>query len=294
MMWQPPLGKDVEGRSLVTRTSLRAGLQAMGLAAGDVVCAHVGMSRLGYVCGAAQTIIEALLDAVGGPERGTVMMPAFSGELSDPATWRFPPVPEDWVDVIRRETPPFDPVRTPTRLMGVVAEMFRHWPGTCRSPHPHSSFTANGAHASALTASHPLDFRFGPASPLGKLAALDGKVLLLGAGNDRASFVYLAQQLSGIGAFVDKSAPMAMPDGTSRWVPYRDVAVQNRLVLSAVDFLLSRGVGRRHPAGDGSAVVFGAREALAAVLDWQWRDAGFDLEVCRAAQPLPRDWSEWA
>jgi aminoglycoside 3-N-acetyltransferase len=282
--------RDQFGRSLVTRSLLREQLCTAGLTEGAVVCAHVGMSKLGYVCGAAQTIIDALLDCVGAS--GGLMMPAFSGELSDPATWSQPPVPSDWIEIIRAETPPFDSRRTPTRQMGVVAELFRNIPGALRSAHPHSSFAAAGSQAPALAGSHPLPYRFGPASPLGKLAALDGKVLLLGAGPDRASFVYLAQYLAGIGAIVTKSVPM-MVSGRTVWVDYEDFAVENRLVRKGVEHLIASGIATTHPVGDTEAVLIPVRDSLAALLDWRWRDVDPQPEVVRPLSQLPSDWSHW-
>jgi aminoglycoside 3-N-acetyltransferase len=285
-----PTTRDGLERSLVTRSSLARSLRTAGLADGDVVCAHVGLSRLGYVAGAGQAVIEAMGDAVG--PRGTIMMPAFTGDLSDPAQWRVPPVPPDWVEPIRAEMPVYDPMRTPTRQMGVVAELFRTWPGVRRGPHPHSSFAATGPRAADLVDRHPLDYRFGPASPLGKLAALDGKVLMLGAGPQRASIVYLAQFLSGIGAETTKTYPVLV-GGERRWVECRDIAVDNRLVGSGVTYLLRRGVARAVPAGDGDAVVFAVRQALAALLDWGWGDAGIDAAVVRPRGALPAAWSDW-
>jgi aminoglycoside 3-N-acetyltransferase len=282
--------RDSLKRSLVTRSSLARALRDAGLAEGDVVCAHVGLSRLGYVAGAGQAVIEAMSDAVG--PGGTIMMPAFTGELSDPAQWRVPPVPPDWVGPIRADMPTYDPMRTPTRQMGVVAELFRTWPGVRRGPHPHSSFAAAGPRAADLVDRHPLDYRFGPASPLGKLAALDGKVLILGAGPERASIVYLAQFLSGIGAETTKTYPM-LADGERRWVECRDILVDNRLVDSGVIYLLKVGVARAYPAGDCEALVFGVRQAIAALLDWEWRDAGIDAAVVRPRGALPAAWSEW-
>ncbi len=282
--------KDVQGRSLVTRESLAASLAGAGIVPGDAVLAHVGLSRLGYVCGAAETVINALTDAVG--PLGTIMMPTFTGEISDPADWRHPPAPPDWVEPIRREMPLYNAAITPTRQMGVVPELFRHLPGTRRSPHPHSSFAARGPAAATLVDRHPLDFRFGPDSPLGALAALDGKVLLLGAGPERASLVYLAQQLSGIGPDTVKRIPM--PDGGGRrWVDCRDIAVQNSLVPAAVQHLVAAGIGQGRRIGDADCVLFPARAALAALLAWRWRDSGLDVRACRRPVPLPTDWSAW-
>ena len=51
-------------------------LQEVGLEKGDAVMVHTFLKRMGYVCGGAQTVIEALMEVVG--ENGTIMMPTQS------------------------------------------------------------------------------------------------------------------------------------------------------------------------------------------------------------------------
>jgi aminoglycoside 3-N-acetyltransferase len=284
------LPKDDQQRSLVTRSALITGLRQAGIESGDVLCAHVSLSRLGYVCGAAQTVIAALRAALGSG--GTLMMPTFSGELSDPAEWRFPPVPSAWIEPIRDETPGYDPRLTPTRHMGTCAELFRNYPGVLRSPHPQSSFAACGSGAETLVLKHPMDFRFGPQSPLGRLAACDGKILLLGAGVERATFVYLAQFMAGIGAELSRSAPVTV-GGETRWVRYRDIAVDNVFVRTGMEFMICNQIARRTSVGDAVVITFPARKALAALLDWAWSDAGVANERSRNVTPMPVRWSDW-
>lgn len=109
-------------------------------------------------------------------------MPAYTGGLTDPKNWQHPPVPEDWKDTIRAETPAFDPLRTPTRQMGQIAETFRTWPDVVRSTHPHCSFAAWGTHAKIIVEGHELENGLGEGSPLARIYELDGWVLLLGVG----------------------------------------------------------------------------------------------------------------
>ena len=48
-------------------------LREVGLENGDAVMVHTSLKRMGYVCGGAQTVIEALMEVVG--KDGTIMMP---------------------------------------------------------------------------------------------------------------------------------------------------------------------------------------------------------------------------
>ncbi|MCZ6711113.1 MAG: AAC(3) family N-acetyltransferase, partial [Gammaproteobacteria bacterium] len=206
-------------RKPVGRSRLVAELSALGLEPAMTVIVHCALSKIGWVPGGAQGVIAALFDVLG--DSGTLVMPAHSGNLSDPANWRAPSVPRDWWDQIRAEMPAYDLAVTPTRNMGAVAEAFRNYPQVLRSGHPHVSFTAHGPNAQHIVEEHPLGCMFGEQSPLARLYELDAQVLLMGVdhanntaihlGEDRAEFAHKCYQTEG--------APM-MVDGERRWVRF--------------------------------------------------------------------------
>ncbi len=165
-------------------------LKDLGLKNGDAVMVHTSLSKMGYVCGGAQTVIEALIEVVG--DEGTVLMPTQSWKNLDPETGvHWDADKSDW-DSIRENWPAYDKDLTPTNTMGAVAEMFRRWPGALRSDHPARSVAAWGKHAAYLTENHDLSNIFGEGSPVGKLYELDGKVLLLGVDYDKNTSIHLA------------------------------------------------------------------------------------------------------
>ncbi len=155
---------------------------------------HSSLSSLGWVCGGVQAVIMALKQAVG--KGGTLVMPAHSGEISDPAEWSNPPVPTEWIEKIYESMPAFDVDLSPTRGMGRIAELFRTLPESVRSNHPQVSFSASGKYANTVTENHQLAPQFGMNSPLGKLYELNAKVLLLGVNYDSCTSFHLAEALN--------------------------------------------------------------------------------------------------
>ncbi|MBX3184636.1 MAG: AAC(3) family N-acetyltransferase [Polyangiaceae bacterium] len=132
---------------------------------------HASMRAVG---GRAERVVEALLETIG---------PA--GTLTA------------YVDFEPNQDGEFDLEASPAvRDHGVLAEVIRTWPGALRSANPGASMAAIGRRAAWLVADHPLDYGYGPGSPLAKLVEVDGRVLLLGADFDHVTLLHHAEHLA--------------------------------------------------------------------------------------------------
>ena len=99
----------------ITKDEIISAFKEVGLNKGSNVMVHASLSKLGYVCGGAQAVIEALIEVVG--EEGTIMMPTQSWKNLDPETGVHWDVDEkDW-DIVRENWPAYDKKITPTNDM---------------------------------------------------------------------------------------------------------------------------------------------------------------------------------
>ena len=209
----------------LTIDTLRDELHRCGVTEGQTLLVHLALSKLGYVVGGAQAVIMALLKAIG--ESGTLMMVTGSGDNNNPAEWQNPPVPESWWQLIRDNTPAYDPTRTPTRSMGKVPELFRTWPEVLRSDHPNNSFAAYGPNADFLVKDHALTELAGNQSPIGKLYELDGHVLLLGVEHWNNTSLHLAEFRADYpGKKLLPAGAAMMVDGKRQWIEY-EILIEN-------------------------------------------------------------------
>lgn len=207
-----------------TRASIAADLHALGLGSGDTVLVHSSLRSLGWVCGGAQAVVQALLDVLG--QGGTLVVPTQTTGNSDPEHWSRPPVPPSWWPVIREHMPAFDPAVTPATGLGAIPEMVRTWPGAVRSDHPHTSFAALGAGAAELMAGHRLDCQLGEHSPLAALERVAAKVLLLGIGFATCTAFHLAEYRLPDPPMFEYGAAIRAGTGR-RWITYTDVATDS-------------------------------------------------------------------
>jgi aminoglycoside 3-N-acetyltransferase len=236
----------------ITVRSLAGDLRELGVRPGMLLLVHCSLRSLGWVCGGALAVIQALQRSLRS--YGTLVMPAHSGNLSDPVQWRHPSVPRGWLEEIRASMLPYDPSLTPTRGLSAVAELFRTLPDVVRSRHPHMSFAAWGAEAITVATDHGLDFGLGEDSPLARIYELDGWVLLLGVDHSVNTSLHLAEYRASYPGKqeVASGAPLLV-GGHRRWKKFSDINI------SSADFArLGQDFTRRH-----SSLVRSGRVGLA-------------------------------
>lgn len=144
------------------RSRIREDLLRLGVAPGGVLLVHSSFKSLGPAPGGIDTLIGALLDALG--PGGTLLMPGFS-----------------WLSVTRQN--PCFHVRDTPCCVGAVPSRFMELEGTVRSMHPTHSFCGQGPRVEELFKDHIHDTTpCGANSPITKLRFMKGQVLMLGCG----------------------------------------------------------------------------------------------------------------
>lgn len=147
-----------------TSDALLKQLRAAGIKEGDTLLVHSSLSKIGYVDGGPQTIVDTLLKAVG--QKGHVLMPN-----SPNAGYQLEYI---------RELDVFD-VANAKSALGAITENFRKHPGAIRSVSPTEPVSCIGPDAVWFTEGHLGKITpYTSDSPFFRVAESGGKILYIG------------------------------------------------------------------------------------------------------------------
>lgn len=226
---------------MVPTTQLIEQLHALGIRAGDTLVVHTSFRAIRPVEGGVEGLIRALRTVLGA--EGTLVMPSMSSQ-------------DDEL---------FDPALTDCSDLGVVADTFWRQPGVLRSHSPHA-FAAIGRYATVITAPHPADVPHGLDSPIGRVYALNGKVLLLGVEHDANTTIHLAESLASV-RYRRKKHVMISVNGQPTRLEYREIDHCCERFALVGQWLAEKGLQQQGMVGHGQAIVCGSQNVVQVVLD---------------------------
>ena len=203
----------------ITKEFLIHKFSQLGIKEGDTLLVHASLSSLGYVVGGSETLYYALKEVIGN--EGTIVVPSQTVEISDPASWQYPPVPQEWHDVIRDAIPAYSKNLSYSKAMGAFSQFIGILPDSIRSNHPMYSFTAIGEKASEIIGQNTMDFPFGDKSPLGKMYSIGAKVLMIGTDFETNTSLHLAENRLNREVIHEKSKILTK-DG-EKWVSFKNI-----------------------------------------------------------------------
>jgi aminoglycoside 3-N-acetyltransferase len=246
----------------VNRQELAHGLRALGVTAGGITMVHTRMSALGWVVGGSETVVRALLDALG-PD----------GTLMAYASWEDHVYEEDRPEYLA-SPPVFDPATGAVDpSYGRLPERIRTWPGARRSAHPEAGVVAVGARAEWIVDPHG-DDGYGAASPFARLAQAGGQVLMLGAPLDTVTLLHHAESIATAPGKRRRTYTVRFADGDRT---YTDIDTEHGAYpydLDEDEFLviareaLAAGIGHRGEIGPAECHLFPAAELTAFAVAW--------------------------
>lgn len=220
------------------RDEVAAQLRALGVRAGGVLLVHTRFRAVRPVAGGPGGLIGALGDALG-PD-GTLVMPSWHGD--DEAV--------------------FDPARSAADAdLGVVADTFWRLPGVRRSDHAFA-FAARGPRAAEVVAGPLPTPPHRPDSPVGRVHALDGQVLLLGVTHTEDTTLHLAELVGGAPYRAPRHVTVAGADGRPARVDYGENDHCCERFALADGWLRDAGVQREGRVGHAHARLVAARDVV--------------------------------
>lgn len=173
---------------MYTKESLLADIRKIGVSKDDVLLVHSSMKAIGEVEGGADTVLDALTEAVAD---GMLILPTH--------TWK----------QMSNEYPVYD-AQKEEACIGILPNLFRKREGVMRSLHPTHSVAAYSKNDKLLQDYITGEEQFSTPCPrhgcYGKLYDMNAKVLLLGVELNRYTYLHGVEEWFGIDERLEKEA----------------------------------------------------------------------------------------
>ena len=158
----------IDPKQMLGRRELVADLRRLGVRPGMDLMVHSSLAAIGQVEGGAETVVDALLQAVG--KRGTLLAPSFN----------------------HRAAQVYNALTTPT-TNGAIPDALWRRDEAARSVHPTHAVAAIGARAEQYCRGHLEAGIWAEDSPIGKLVHGGGYILALGTTHDTSTAYHVAE-----------------------------------------------------------------------------------------------------
>ncbi|OYS21910.1 AAC(3) family N-acetyltransferase [Lactobacillus taiwanensis] len=206
--------------TITTKDDFEKALIAANISSTDKVIVHTALSKFYYVPGGPESLVQALKGVI---TQGTIMMPSEVSTNCDPASWEYPPVRKDLIQVVRDNMPPYNPDTSPSEGLGITPEYFRKLPDVVRSPHPYLPIAIWGKDKDKIAKKQPLDLPYGINSPLDYLYQNNGKILFLGTNYETCTMLHYAESIIERKTETYTAATGTDPDGKTIWTNYQNI-----------------------------------------------------------------------
>ncbi len=218
-------------------------LNKIGIIHGDHLAVATSLKNIGLVKGGADTVIDALLEAVGN--EGTLMMNTYTNSFPIYA------MKDDYIYS-----------QSSKCITGLIPETMRKRPNAIRSEHPVCSVVAIGKEAKYLTKNHgPLSDLY---TPYSRLSQINGKFLSIGIGNNLVAIRHEAQRIAGLFNQIPivSGTKYLNPENNVNLYIYNDVpCVKNLPTL--VPTMKQKGIIKTGRIGNAYSTIGQAKELLA-------------------------------
>ncbi|MEE2754886.1 MAG: AAC(3) family N-acetyltransferase [Candidatus Latescibacterota bacterium] len=158
----------IDATDVISKKMLVEDLKELGVVSGMIVMVHSSLSSVGHVTGSAETVVDALLSAVG--RSGTLVMPSFN----------------------HGGTSVYNPM-TSRVTSGAIPDAFWRRAGVERSNHPSHAVAAHGPRARDLTTGHVEGGIWTEHDPIARLIRAGGYILSLGVTHTSSTAYHIGE-----------------------------------------------------------------------------------------------------